>query len=293
MNNDIRLARKLWRVTEPYHQLSYRSPEAEEQYVKLGLDRPELRYFGSRLAALGPIGLNTAVAVLYGFAPTYVAKAIPELWSIADPKDISHARLVGAQHTLRRIIGPETDTADMRSAADIAKRFIEATNFAGRPVGAAHADLPWPDSPAMVLWHACTILREHRGDAHWAATSAEGIDPVECHILHAADDAMPADLLQRVSGWDDNAWNAAIDRLRTRGLLAAGDLTLTSEGSTIKWRIEDGTDRDASQALWAVGSDAVEHLTRLLAPWVAQIMESGVVAAWKMREELWRDPPAR
>lgn len=293
MNNDIRLARNLWRVTEPYHQLSYRSPEAEEQYVKLGLDRPELRYFGSRLAALGPIGLNTAVAVLYGFAPTYVAKAIPELWSIADPKDISQARLTGAQHTLRRIIGQGTDTADMRSAADIAKRFIEATNFAGRPVGAAHNDLPWPDSPAMVLWHTCTILREHRGDAHWAATSAEGIDPVECHILHAADGAMPADLLQRVSGWDDNAWNAAIDRLRTRGLLATGDLTLTSEGSKIKWRIEDATDRDASQALWVVGSDAVEDLTRLMAPWVAQIMESGVVAAWKMREELWRDPPAR
>jgi hypothetical protein len=289
---DIRLARNLWRVTEPYHQLSYRSPEAEEEYVALGLDRPELRYFGSRLAALGPIGLHTATAVLYGFAPSYIAKAIPELWSIAEPKDISRARLTGAQRTLQRVIGDATESQDMTKAAALARAFVDATDFAGRPVGAAHADLPWPDSPAMVLWHACTTLREHRGDAHWAATSAEGIDPVECHILHAADGAMPADLLQRVSGWNDQAWGTAVDRLRSRSLLASDALSLTSSGATIKARIEDATDRAAAAALWKVGSDSVELLTRLMRPWVDQIMGSGVVAAWKMREELWRDLPA-
>ena len=292
MHNDIRLARNLWRVTEPYHQLAYRSPEAEEGYLALGLDRPEFRYFGSRLAALGPIGLHTATAVLYGFAPAYVATAIPELWTIADPKDISHARLTGAERTLRRIIGNSTDDRNMSDAAAIGRALVEATDFAGRPVGAAHADLPCPDSPAMVLWHACTILREHRGDAHWAATSAEGIDPVECHILHAADGAMPAELLQRVSGWDNDAWASAIDRLRSRGLLAPELLTLTPSGITVKVRIEDATDRAAAAALWAAGSDSVERLTRLMRPWVDQIMGSGVVAAWKMREELWRDLPA-
>lgn len=290
--NDIRLARNLWRVTEPYHQLAYRSPEAEEEYCELGLDRPELRYFGSRLAAVGPVGLHSAVAVLYGFAPSYVARAIPELWTIADPRDISLARLTGAQRTLRRIIGEETDSKEMVEAADIARRVIDATDFAGRPVGAAHADLPWPDSPSMILWHACTVLREHRGDAHWAATSAEGIDPVECHILHAADGAMPADLLQRVSGWDDASWASAIDRLRSREYLAPDGLGLTTAGSQTKWRIEDATDRAASAALWAVGSGSVARLTALMRPWVDQIMEAGVVAAWKMREELWRDPPA-
>ena len=140
-HNDIRLARNLWRVTEPYHQLSYRSPEAEEEYVALGLDRPELRYFGSRLAALGPIGLHTATAVLYGFGPTYIAKAIPELWSIAEPIDISRARLTGAQRTLQRIIGDVTETQEMTKAGAIGRAFVEATDFAGRPVGAAHADL--------------------------------------------------------------------------------------------------------------------------------------------------------
>jgi hypothetical protein len=144
----------------------------------------------------------------------------------------------------------------------------------------------------MVLWHACTILREHRGDAHWAATSAEGVDPVECHILHAADGAMPADLLQRVSGWDDQTWRTAVERLRSRSLLTSDALSLTSSGATIKARIEDATDRAAAAALWKVGSDSVALLTRVMRPWVDQIMGSGVVAAWKMREELWRDLPA-
>jgi hypothetical protein len=278
-------------VVEPFHQLAYRSPEAEEAYVSIGLDRPEYRYFGSRLAALGAIELRTASAVLYGFAPSYIGTAIPDVWKVARPHDITQARLLGAEKTLQRIIGAAMTSEEMTQAALIGRRLVDSTDFSGRPIGAAHADLPWPDSPGMVLWHACTILREHRGDAHWDVTSAEDIDAVECHVLHAADGAMPADLLQRVSGWDDTAWQAAVDRLRSRGLISFDNLSLTAVGSDVKLRIERATDRAAAKALVEVGDDSVLQLASSMRPWVDHVMQAGVIGAWKMREELWRDIP--
>ena len=285
-----RLARDLWRVIEPYHQLAYRSPEATSAYELLGLDRPDLQYFGNRLAALGHVGPKTAVAVLYGFSPSYVGGAVPEVWNRAAAADIAEARRASAGEVLDRVLGGDVASAAMARAAEIAQRIIDATDFAGRPMAAANADLPWSHEPALVLWQACTVLREHRGDAHWAVTSAEGVGPVECHVLHAADGAMPADLLQRVSGWSDEAWAGAVESLRARGLLD-GEGVLTQTGQETKWRIEWATDAAAARALRPLGSDEVAELRQLMAPWVQRIVEADVVGAWKMREALWRDLP--
>jgi hypothetical protein len=35
------------------------------------------------------------------------------------------------------------------------------------------------------LWHAATLLREHRGDGHIAALVIGGIGGTEAHVLHA------------------------------------------------------------------------------------------------------------
>jgi hypothetical protein len=289
-----RLSRELWRVMEPFHQLAYRSPEAMAAAAAIGVTRADHVYFGHRVAALGPVGPTVATAVLYGFAPQYVARAIPELWIVAPAAALVAARQEGAVATLTRVLGAETmEGAAMTKAATVAQALVHALDFAGRPLAAAHAETPRPDvatSPAGALWHACTVWREHRGDAHWAATSGAGIDGVECHVLHAADGAMPAELLQRVSGCTDEAWVAAADRLATRGLLdAAGQLT--EQGRHTKLRIEWATDGAAAQSITAVGVQAVERLRALMAPWVATIVASGVVGAWKLREELWRDLP--
>lgn len=289
-----RLSRELWRVIEPYHQLAYRSPEAVEAYSAIGVVEPQHQYFGSRLAALGPIGPKVAVAVLYGFAPSYVERAIPAVWTIAAPAAISAARAQGAGATLRRVLGDAVvDGTGTAEAAGIARAMVDALDLAGRPVAAAHAELPWPGEPVIALWHACTILREHRGDAHWAATSGEGLDPVECHVLHAADGAMPADLLQRVTNWDDAAWTAAVERLEERQLVEHTGLgpVVTTAGRVAKLRVEWATDRATLRSIGAVGAEQAERLRVLMKPWVATIVEAGVVGAWKMREELWQDLP--
>jgi hypothetical protein len=290
------LARDLWRVVEPFHQLAYRSPAATQAYGDLGLVRPDQQYFANRLAAAGPIGAQMAVALLYGFAPRYVQGAVPEIWSITTPAAVSAARADAAHETLVEVVEPVADVEMLDTAARTARRLVDATDLAGRPLAAAHADLAWPTvsgpmGSAMVLWHACTILREHRGDAHWAITSAHEIDPMECHVLHAADGAMPPELLQRVSGWDDEAWSAASHRLIERGLVTGdgAEMTLTNRGRQCKWDIEHHTDREAGRSIAIVGDAEVANLMAAMRPWVDQIIGAEVVGAWKLREQLWRD----
>lgn len=285
------LSRELWRAIEPFHQLVYRSPEATFEYEAIGLNRPELQYFGNRLAAMGNVGPMHAVSVLWGFAPSYVARGVPEVWHIADASLVTRARLHAARATLHRILGDALESPEMTSCAIDARRMVEGLNFAGSPMAAAHFDVDYPEEPALQLWHSCTVLREHRGDAHWRATGAADVDSIECHILHAADGAMPADLLQRVSGWDDTAWNDATERLRTRGLLAKESLTLSSRGRETKLRIERATDTAAGSAIEVVGSDRARMIRETMRPWNDRIMDSGVIGAWKTREELWKDLP--
>lgn len=285
------VARELWRVVEPYHQVAYRSPEATAAYQSLGLTTAPHQYFANRLAAMGPIGATTASAVLYGFNPAYVATAVPEIWSIAAPQAVCDARRAAAERCLRRVVHGIDSSPLISTLAATARELVERLDFAGAPIGAAAFDQAHPDDPVVSLWHSCTVLREHRGDAHWRATAAHGIDPVECHILHAADGAMPEDLLQRVSGWDDAAWREAKENLVRRGLvyLASQRMTLTGDGHSTKRAIEASTDAHADAAIQSVGIDRVIDMREAMRPWIASIMDADVIGAWKMREALWRD----
>lgn len=287
----VNLARELWRVVEPYHQVAYRSPEATAAYEALGLVTAPHQYFANRLAVMGAVGSTTASAVLFGFNPAYVATAVPTIWSIAEPRAVCDARREAAVSCLRRIVPGIESSPVTFELASIARDVAKSLDFAGSPIGAAAFDQDYPDSPDAALWHSCTVVREHRGDAHWRATASHGIDPVECHILHAADGAMPEDLLQRVSGWGDAAWTAATERLARRGLvgLTNGIAALTAEGRATKRAIEAATDAHAERAVESIGAARLSELRERMRPWVSAIMDADVIGAWKMREALWRD----
>jgi hypothetical protein len=66
-------------------------------------------------------------------------------------------------------------------------------------------------------------------------------------------------------------------------------MTLTSSGEEVKMRIEHATDRDSWKSFDPVGMAEAERLRTLMSPWVKAIMDAGVIGAWKMREELWRN----
>ena len=263
-------------------------------YQTIGLRVAPHQYFASRLAAAGEVTHGVAVSLLFGFAPDYVAQAVPDVWGIVDAKSVVDARTKGAESTLRRILGDVWNGSEIERANSIAQDMIQQLSFAGKPMAAAQNDVPQPELAGLQLWRACTILREYRGDAHWAATAAAGIDSVECHILHAADGAMPEDLLHRVTGWNDPEWEAAKERLRSRGLLKNSGtiLELTDAGAEVKLFIEHSTDSGSSLPVSVAGEKQTTELIELMKPWISAIMDADVIGAWKMREQLWRDLPA-
>lgn len=125
----------------------------------------------------------------------------------------------------------------------------------------------------MVLWHAVTLLREFRGDGHVAALVVEGLDGCEALVSHGAagDNVIQLDVLKTTRGWSDEAWDAARERLRSRGWLDA-DGALTATGATGRARVEALTD-DLALAPWhGLGEEACDRLRALVRPWSKAIV---------------------
>lgn len=278
---DAAFSRRAWRVVEPCHQIAYRSPIVTAAFERIGLVEQQHRYYGCRLAPLGAVSAEVAVSVLWGFAPSVVAQAVPSVWRVAAPAQITEARIAGAAATLAGLID------DAGPAADALAPVAEAIDLPGRPIAAAHLGLDWPDDAYSRLWLAASVLREHRGDAHWQATAEAELDAVECHIIHGFDGHMPVEILQRVAAWDDEAWAAAIERLRSRGLLDAQ--SVSSAGSDLKARLEHRTDELALRP-WRGVADP-EAVLDVLRPVADAALASGLLETWEMRERLWRDLP--
>ena len=96
--------------------------------------------------------------------------------------------------------------------------------------------------PHLQLFHAQTLLREHRGDGHIAALVVAGLDAVEALVTHVqTGEGLPEDMLRATRGWPDEAWDAATVRVQDRGLLDA-DGALTTAGTELREH-DRGADR--------------------------------------------------
>jgi hypothetical protein len=274
---DPLVARKTWRTLEPLHGLIYFAPEADEAYAAVGLRGNRMGYFASRSAAMGPVTAAVVVATFYNFNPDLVTAAIPEAWQLASPATILDARRAAADRALRRVL-PDgaADSAELAEAAGLARRAAEAASRrpAGRPLFAAHAALPWPDDPLGVLWHAQTLLREYRGDAHIAALVLDGIGPVEALVLHGASGEAPTGMLQDTRAWPAEAWQAAEEGLRSRGLVDASS-GLTEEGARLREAVEQRTDAASVDAYEVLGDDGCERLRSLCRPFSRAVVSGG------------------
>lgn len=273
---DTATARQLHRRLEPLHGFVYFSPEAAEEYAALGLTGQD-GYFASRAAAMGAVGAEVVIATFFNFQPRLVRVALPAAWETTTPADVLAARLRGADRTLRRILGATVADPEMAEAAALARTAAEACRPEGRPLYAAHAGLPWPEQPHLELFHAATLLREHRGDGHIAALVLEDLDNGEALVTHAAsaDFGLPETILQRTRGFTDPEWAAAKERLQARGLLDA-DGTLTAEGRDLRQRVEDRTDAAALPPWQALGHEGCERLQELVRPYGRAVLKSGI-----------------
>ena len=163
-----------------------------------------------------------------------VARAVPGVWDLITPADAIVVRQAGAVAALRRLLDVPDGAAVPAPIAAAADRLTERTTdlaWAGRTLGAANAALPVPSESLARLWHAATVLREHRGDGHLAALVAANLDAPEALALRAGVDLAANGAHSHVSpgwgraqmqparGWTDEEWDAAVARLGGRGLL--------------------------------------------------------------------------
>ncbi len=254
------LARRAWTLFEPIHAIVYFAPESTDAYKAAGLRGGWMGYFASRSAPMGAVSGEVVAAVFHNFRPSMVLRAIPDAWTFSTPDRVLEARLEVADFALRRLWGPEVDSDEVTEAASMALEVAGGLHIDGRPLFAGHAGLPIPEVPHLALWHACTLLREHRFDGHIAALTVHGLDGLDALVLASASGTgMDAETMEKVRGWTQDEINAAWDGVRGRGLVDA-EHGLTNEGSALVGAIEEATDRLAGGVWDALGEARRERL---------------------------------
>ncbi|MHA7666889.1 SCO6745 family protein [Mycolicibacterium sp. HS_4_1] len=270
------LARRFFERFEPVHAITYFAPESRAAAQDLGYRSFWSGYFVTRSAPLGPVPPRVVEAIFYNFASHRVAKSLAGVWDIATPEQALAARQAGAVAALNRY-GLTADE-NLRMAADLLGRVARGAAVDGRPLFAALSAVPWPDEPVAALWHAATLLREQRGDAHVAALVAAGITGRESNVLHVAAGRTTKEKVVSTRDYDDTEWSAVTAQLAERGLLTA-DGSLTADGRALKDDIEFRTDAAALPTLDVLSDAEVETLFQALTPLARMVVAGGDLPA--------------
>jgi hypothetical protein len=266
-------SRRAWEVLEPLHAVVYFAPEVLDRYRACGLRGFWMGYFAGRALPLHGAPADVVTATFFGFHPAMVERALPDAWGLASPEAVLAARLDGVTEALERLLGPDAADPGVAEAADLAEAAARAARPDGRALFAAHRSLEWPGTPLLRLWHAATLLREHRGDGHVAATLAAGLDGLGAHVLVAAEGRVPRSALQPNRGWSDAEWADSEADLTDRDWIEGGEPT--EIGRAVRSEIEDRTDALADGPWHGVGDDATERVIDLVRPLAERIIDHG------------------
>ena len=266
----------MWLVCEPIHAVTYFAPESFAAWEEAGLRGFWRGYFATRAAPFGPVGPAVPIATFFNFAPSMVERALPSVWELCPPERALEARARGAADSLQAVDAPAADAVARSGIAGQLQAVIEALPVAGRALFAANVALPWPDEPLAAVWHALTLLREHRGDGHNAALTSAGIDGCAAHVLAGAAGGAQRSTTQPARGWTDDEWEAAIDRLAAWGLVDA-DGRGTDAGRQLHAALEATTDVTALEPWKLLGPDATAAVERALRPLAEAVVTSGLI----------------
>lgn len=271
-------ARELWKLLEPIHAVTYFSPEPLSALKQAGYRGFWMGYFAGRAAPLGAASAQLVQALFHNFAPDHVARALPDAWSFAPPEAALDARLQGSAATLRRVLGERAEAPGVARAAELSMRAAVDAPMEGRALYAANRALPVPEEPLERLWHAATLLREHRGDGHVAALTVAGIGGREAHVLHALATGTPTEVYAAARNLGPEEWNAILEDFRERGLVD-DDGTLSRAGRALKTSVEQQTDDLAARALESLTDAELAELMAALRPVAAAIVAAGEIPA--------------
>ena len=242
VNAHASLARRMFELVEPIGVIPYTADEPNEAMFALGFTNYWDTYFAGRAAPLGSsVPAEVVHALFYSFAPGEVGRHIPKVWSTTTPEAAIAARQEGCVKALRRILGDLVDTPDFARAVELLTQAATSAPLEGRPLYAALRTLPLPEEPVARLFHAASLLREHRGDGHVAALMAEGIGGLEAHVLLALDLGIPAPTFGRIHHLPSAQLTDLIHKMKDRGLVK-DEATFTPAGRQVKDRVEALTD---------------------------------------------------
>jgi hypothetical protein len=260
---------RMFELVEPIATVTF-SEVPNEAFLAIGMRNYWDGYFAGRAAPLGLAPAEVVHAVFYNFAEGEVARHIPWVWGKTTPREAIAVRERGSAAALRQMIGELADSPGLVRAADLATRAAISAPTEGRALYAGLKALDVPKTPVARLWHAATLLREHRGDGHNAALLAHGIGGTEAHVLLALSLGMRAEKFGRIHHLPRQQLTAVVDGLRDRGLVdGAGGLT--DAGRDIKERVEAVTDDLAAPAYDVLSARELDELIAGLEPIAAAV----------------------
>jgi len=273
-------ARRLGGALEPIAGSVYFSPECHQNYEKLGFGPspgefagvagPEFSaYFCSRGAPMGQVA-GEVVAMAFGvFNPEIVIPAVDAGWQKTDANTIRQARDDGAIGQLTRILGEKPEGIDR--AIELLTRAVGVCRPEGKALYSGLASLDLPGDPVGNMWRQADRLREYRGDAHIAAWTGACLDATEICLLTDAYWGLPLRTYSASRGWTPAQFDAAEERLVSRGLMKDGGFT--DAGRAYREEVEVATDRMCKPLVDALGDD-FEELLSIMLPWGIAIRDA-------------------
>src|SRR5216110_3266827 len=227
------MARRMFELVEPIGLIPYSAGEPNEAMFALGFTNYWDTYFAGRAAPLGLVPAEVVDALFYNFAPGEVARHIPKVWHTTTPEAAIAARQKGCVKALRRILGDHVDSPGFARAAELLIKAATSAPFEGRPMYAALRAIPIPDDVVARLFHAASLLREHRGDGHIAALMTQGVGGLEAHVLFALGMGMCAEKSGRICHLPAAQLDALTGGMRDR-VLIGDDGWLSEPGRAVK-----------------------------------------------------------
>lgn len=262
LSDPLQAARRCSRSVQTTVGWIFWDPGAVERYERLGLPGP-IGYIAARSAPLAPAGPDAVTAAFGSITPkgielTFqlvekVGTTFDEVWAARD-----EAVREGLERHAPDILDP------LARLGPELWPIVDQLPMVGRTLAAAHLRMPRPADPVVSGWHAINVVREWRGDTHWALVVAAGLTGIEASILHNAwlgyeDGWIPG---SRGSSAEDIA--AGMATLEAKGLADGG--RVNDEGVALRQRLEDDTDRLTTLPWELLGPEECERFVTELEP---------------------------
>ena len=263
-------ARRLRDAIEPLAMVTVWGEPTAKRAAAAGLDFLGA-YVGGRGSALGDVEGSVVAAAFAVFEPGLVAGLWDQARATSTVADLRALREHAGTEALRTVLA-DVDESEIDTVVERLRGGLAGADLMGRPLFAGSTALPWPAQVHGRLWHVTSLLREHRGDAHVAACVAAGLDSIEANVLTELWVGFSLLEYTATRGWPQESMDAAIARLRGRGLLD-GD-ALSAAGRRFRDGVEEATDRAQQPVVDALGGDLDATITTLGA-WSEAVVAHG------------------